>query len=78
MYNIDMKLKLTDKEEAVWGYILGFDSDNGFTPKLSEIMDKFGFTKSSAQYYVSQLEKKGWITKVNTSRNIRINTTLSV
>ena len=69
-----MRIPLTDKEEQVWGYILGFDSDNGFSPKLTEIMERFTYTKPLAQYYVRQLEKKGWITKVETSRNIRINT----
>ena len=63
---------LTAKEEDVWGYILGFDVDNGYTPLLSEIMLNLELSKPLAQYYVKQLEKKGWITKVDTSRNIRI------
>ena len=67
-----MRTELTKKEEDTWAFILGFEVDNGFTPMLLEIMDKLKISKSLAQYYVNQLEKKGWIAKVETSRNIRI------
>lgn len=47
-------------KERVWAYILGYESDNGYAPTLSQIAYEFGWkNKMSAKYYADMLVREG-------------------
>ncbi|MEK7180112.1 MAG: hypothetical protein AAB706_01440 [Patescibacteria group bacterium] len=63
---------LTAREDEVLAYILGYISDNNYSPMLREIAMKFGFTKMRASQLVDSLVRKGRIRKTSGYRGIRI------
>jgi len=67
------RLPLTENETDIWGYILGYDSDYGYSPTLKEIATFVGSPNhQAAQYYLRQLEYKGYIKRGKGWRNISI------
>lgn len=76
--------RLTLQESKVWQYILGYDSDNSYSPTLSEIAEHLRYhrydlekkkivpCKQTAFYFVEELVKKGYLKKGRGWRNIRI------
>lgn len=67
------KLPLTTKEEKVYGFILGYVSDNGYSPTLSEIAEHIGSKQHQvADYFLKQLESKGFVKRGKGWRNIKI------
>jgi len=54
-------LPLTEREEEVFAYILGYIVDNGYSPTRQEIADHFKFTPPGAQKFIQSLEDKGRI-----------------
>ena len=73
------RLPLSNMEEKIWTYILGYASDNGFTPTLTEIAAGINNTTKYARQSVSQslanMERKGYIKRGVGWRNIRVITT---
>jgi len=70
-------LPLTEREQEVFAYILGYIVDNGYSPTRQEIANKFEFTPQGAQKFVQSLVDKGRIViikhgKSNIARNIVI------
>ena len=56
---------MKEKEEMVWSYVLGYDSDYGHVPSLAQIQEHFKWkNKMSAKYYVDMLIKSGHLRKV--------------
>ncbi|MCH7541555.1 hypothetical protein IH981_02125 [Patescibacteria group bacterium] len=45
----------------VWAYILGYYTDNGYMPTLSEIATNFNRTSEWARLCLKELEKQGKI-----------------
>lgn len=53
--------RLTGHQEKVLSFILWQLDRTGFAPSLSEIAEEFGHGIPTAQHYVRELEKKGYI-----------------
>jgi len=68
------RLPLTKKEEKVWGYILGYITDNEYPPTIMEIAEIAGSPNhQTGLYFVQQLEDKGYIARTRGKwRNISI------
>ena len=47
--------------EEVYSFILGYETDNGYTPTLLEIGERFERTKQWAVYARNELERQGKI-----------------
>ncbi len=57
-------MELTEKQQAVYGYIREYMDANGMAPSFDEIRDHFGFASyGSVQKHLAQLERKGYIQK---------------
>lgn len=56
-----MNLPLTEREEEVLAYILGYVVDYGYSPTRQEIGDRFNITPQGAQKFVRGLIDKGRI-----------------
>lgn len=54
---------LTSTQKAVLDYIASFISNRGYPPSLTDIATNFNHTKATAQHYVAELEKKGYLRK---------------
>ena len=54
---------LTSTQKAVLDYIASFISNRGYPPSLTDIATNFSHTKATAQHYVAELEKKGYLRK---------------
>lgn len=55
------RLPLTKNEEKVWHYILGYFSDNTFSPTLHEIADAVGFNnRQRVHALIKNIQKKGY------------------
>jgi len=69
-----MRAKLTQKENEVWGFILGYTEDYGISPTMTEIADFVGSTNRQAGgHFVTKLEEKGYIIRTRGKwRNISI------
>lgn len=70
-------LPLTDREEDVFAFILGYIVDHKYAPTRQEIADKFKFTPPGAQKFIQALEDKGRIITIKSdgkrmNRNIVI------
>ena len=63
---------LSNREEKVWTYILGYFVDQGYSPTRQEIADGVGFNhRNEATECVDNMTKKGWLkTNQNRWRNI--------
>jgi|SRR3989344_1001289 len=62
---------LTEKQKNTLDFINSFMREKGFSPSLHEIAKYLGKNLSTAQYYVNELEKKGYLTKnANKARGI--------
>ena len=59
----DTNKPLTTTQRAVLDYIATFINQKGYPPSLSDIAENFGHTKATAQHYVAELEKKGYLRK---------------
>jgi repressor LexA len=65
--------ELTDKQEAVYKFILSSMKDRGMPPTIREIGDEFGITAKGAYDHLKAIEKKGFIkTQKNQSRAIEL------
>jgi repressor LexA len=67
-------MKLTDKQTAVFKFILHFQNVFSYMPSTRDIQDKFGFnSQTSACNHLKALEKKGYIARPHKkSRAIQI------
>ena len=54
---------LTKSQKAVLNFIVSFIETRGFAPSLTEIAGHFNHTKATAQHYVAELEKRGYLRK---------------
>lgn len=65
---------LTQAQEKVWAYILGYISDNNYPPTRQEIAEKLECTRGNVEVLLRFLERKGYIklTPPLKSRNIEI------
>lgn len=62
---------LTGKQKNTLDFINSFLREKGFSPSLHEIAKYLGKNLSTAQYYVNELEEKGYLTKnANKARGI--------
>ncbi|MBU2592588.1 transcriptional repressor LexA [Patescibacteria group bacterium] len=62
---------LTGKQKKTLDFINSFLRKKGFSPSLHEIAEYLGKNLSTAQYYVNELEEKGYLTKnANKARGI--------
>ena len=62
---------LTEKQKQALDFINSFVREKGYSPSLKEIAKYLGKNLSTAQYYVNELEKKGYLTKnANKARGI--------
>ena len=68
------RLPLSKTEDKIWGYLLGYISDNGYSPTKSEIAVRFKLKSDQAvHYFLKRMETKGYILLVKGEwRNIRI------
>lgn len=58
------KLPLSKQEQKVWKYILGYFSDNGYSPTRKEIGVELGYKLNGApiaQTYLKNMAAKGYI-----------------
>lgn len=71
--------KLTGQEQKIWGALLSFQQENGYSPSQRELAKKVGFkSPNTADYYLNKLERKGYIKcPKNRLRAIQLNSTLS-
>lgn len=69
------KPKLSKMQRAVYDYLCG-QLEFGNSPTLMEICDNFGKTIGTIQDHLKALEKKGYITRSNLSRSIRLTETV--
>jgi len=59
---IEIKAPLSKREDKVWTYILGYFSDNGYSPTRQEIADGVGFNhRNDATECIENMVKKGWL-----------------
>lgn len=64
---------LTGKQKKTLDFINSFLREKGFSPSLHEIAKYLGKNLSTAQYYVNELEEKGYLTKnANKARGISL------
>ncbi len=62
---------LTGKQKETLDFISSFVRENGYSPSLQEIANHIGKNLSTAQYFVNELEEKGYLTKnANMARGI--------
>jgi len=62
---------LTGKQKDTLDFINSFVGENGYSPSLQEIADHIGKNLSTAQYFVKELEEKGYLIKsANKARGI--------
>lgn len=54
---------LTKRQLRVYCYIESCLETARYSPTLQEIADRFGFTCSTAQYFVNEMVKKGWLVR---------------
>lgn len=71
------KAPITKKEQDVYSYILGYISDNGYSPTREEIGAKFGISPPGANRFVKSLVDKGKLELIQQegkriNRNIRL------
>lgn len=57
------KQPLTKKQMMIYDFIVSYLVENGLSPTLQEIADRFKITKISVFEHVRWLEAKGWVTK---------------
>ena len=63
---------LTDKQRAVYDWIVQFCETHGYSPTVREVSAAFGVNINATLGHLKALAKKGWITKhTNRSRTIR-------
>lgn len=55
---------LTSKQKQTLDFINSFLRKNGYSPSLKEIAKHLGKKLSTAQYFVNELEEKGYLKKV--------------
>lgn len=60
-------LPLTEREEDIFAYILGYVVDNRFSPTRQEIADRFEITPQGVQKFIQSLEDKGRIITVKSN-----------
>ena len=57
-----VKEKLSDREKQIWVYLLGYFSDNGYSPTRQEIADVLKFSNlPQIHKCLYNMQKKGWI-----------------
>jgi len=68
------RLPLTTKEKKAWGFILGYVSENEYSPTVKEIALAMGSENhQTGLYFVQQLIDKGHLKKEKGKwRNIKI------
>lgn len=67
------RLPLTKTEEKIWSFVLGYISDYGHAPTRQEIANKFGYNnRQSADYFLKNMESKGYFKLGKGWRNIKI------
>ncbi|TSC87299.1 MAG: repressor LexA [Microgenomates group bacterium Gr01-1014_16] len=69
--NVNMEKPITPKQKIVFEFIKSFSKKNGFAPSLQEIADYLNKSLSTAQHFVAELHKKGYLQKSeNVARSI--------
>lgn len=65
---------LTKRQAEILAFVRQFIADNGYSPSLHEIKDRFGFASANASAkHLSCLKRKGFLfTKAHTSRSISL------
>lgn len=69
------RLPLSQNEEKIWGYILGYITDHNYSPTYKEIALFMGYDNSGEQTirtYLGRMEEKGYIKFGKGWRNIKI------
>lgn len=56
---------LTPKQKEILDFILSFAQTKGYSPTLREIAGHFHRNVSTAQYFVDELQKKGYLKRAN-------------
>ena len=63
-----MRYDLNDKQNKIYDFLCDFLKAHDFPPTVREIAEMTGLTSaSSADYYLKQLEEKGYIRRVGGS-----------
>lgn len=70
----DGKQMLTERQQAVYDFLVVFIAEHGYPPTNREIMVRFGFSSVTAVVaHFRALRRKGWIeTDVSVARGIRL------
>lgn len=70
-----MRSPLTEKQEEIYSFIVGFMRENGFSPTIREIQRHFNYNSSnSVVSQLTKIEKKGYITKSSSKDGMRART----
>jgi len=68
-----MKQELTEKQQAVFGFIEKYQLKNGKSPTLREMREFLGVSSdNSVLKHLTALKEKGWIKKDDTPRGIKL------
>ena len=64
---------ITDRQRAVYDWVVDYCETNGFSPTVRELCMAFGFrSTTAAMCHLKPLQKKGWLTwRPFQSRTIR-------
>src|SRR5262249_55616772 len=54
---------LTEKQQAILGFVEKYVKENGFPPSVREIGKRFGIYPATVQDHISALERKGYLQK---------------
>src|SRR5215470_16054034 len=54
---------LTEKQQAILGFVKKYVKENGFPPSVREIGRQFGIYPATVQDHISALERKGYLQK---------------
>jgi repressor LexA len=55
---------LTRKQREIWGFIVDFWEEHGYSPTFQEVADDFGFRSlGTVADHINALRYKGWLEK---------------
>lgn len=67
-----MKPTLTEKQQKIFSFIVGYLRQHKFPPSMGEIKDEFKFKSlNSVSCHLRALEKKGYVTRYHSNGRIR-------
>jgi repressor LexA len=58
-----MRTQLTQRQKEVLNFVKEFTADNGYSPTMREICERFGFLPHAATNHVNALVRKGYLSK---------------